>query len=71
MNELLEKMTTYLQKKKKPYVKQIMTDLNIEEHEVYGIIELLKREGYLYDVIDGKVIKTKPIKESGIYTLLL
>ena len=44
-----------------------MKDLDIEEHEVYGLIEMLKREGYLYDILDGKVIKVKPIKEAGIY----
>ena len=71
MNKLavLDKFKEYLQKKKKPYLKQIMEDLSLQEYEVYGLIEMLKNEGYLYDIIDNKIIKTKPIKESSIYTL--
>jgi len=71
MNKLavLDKFKEYLQKKKKPYLKQIMDDLSLQEYEVYGLIEMLKKEGYLYDIIDNKIIKTKPIKENSIYTI--
>ena len=69
MEELLKKFIEYLTKKKKPYVKEIMKDLELQEYEVYGIIELLKQKGYLLTINDGKIIKTKPIKESNIYCI--
>ena len=67
--ELTEKFKQYLQKKKKPYVNQICVDLGLQEYEVYGLVEMLKNEGYLYDIIDGKIIKVKPIKESELYQI--
>jgi predicted phosphodiesterase len=67
--ELTEKFKQYLQKKKKPYIDQICVDLGLQEYEVYGLIEILKNEGYLYDIIDGKIIKVKPIKESELYQI--
>lgn len=68
-SELLEKFKEYLIKKKKGYVNQICKDLELQEYEVYGLIEMMKQEGYLYDIIDGKVIKTKPIKENEVYKI--
>ena len=67
--ELIEKFKQYLQKKKKTYVNQICVDLGLQEYEVYGLVEMLKNEGYLYDIIDGKIIKVKPIKESELYQI--
>lgn len=67
--ELTEKFKQYLQKKKKPYIDQICVDLGLQEYEVYGLVEMLKNEGYLYDIIDGKIIKVKPIKESELYQI--
>lgn len=67
--ELIEKFKQYLQKKKKPYVNQICVDLGLQEYEVYGLVEMLKNEGYLYDIIDDKIIKVKPIKESELYQI--
>ena len=67
--ELIEEFKQYLQKKKKPYVNQICVDLGLQEYEVYGLVEMLKNEGYLYDIIDGKIIKVKPIKESELYQI--
>lgn len=67
--ELIEKFKEYLQHKKKPYINQICNDLDIQEYEVYGLVEMLKNEGYLYDIIDKKIIKTKPIKESELYQI--
>ena len=69
MDELLEKMTEYLSKKKKPYVKQISKDLGLQDYEVYGLIEMMKREGYLYEIVDGKIIKVKPVKDNDIYKI--
>ena len=69
MAELLNKLKDYLIKKKNPYVKTVMKDLDIKEYEVYGLVDLLKRQGYLFDIIDGKVVKIKPIKENDIYKI--
>ena len=66
---MLEKIEEYLRKKRKPYVKEIVEELGIEEYEVYGLIEVLKRKGYTYEVIDGKVIRTKPVKEAEVYRI--
>ena len=69
MDELTEKMSIYLSKKRNPYVSLIMKDLGLEEYEVLGIIELLKQKGYLYDVINGRVVKVKPMKEQEVYKI--
>lgn len=67
--ELIDKLKEYLTKKKKPYLKQVMSDLELEEYQVYGLIEMMKKSGYTYEIIDGKILKTKPLKESGVYRL--
>lgn len=69
MEEELKKFYDYLSKKKKPYVSHIMKELNMKEFEVLGMVELLKQKGYLFDVIDGKVVKVKPIKEQEVYKI--
>lgn len=65
--ELFEKFKEYLTKKKSAYVNKVCEDLELQEYEVYGLVELMKNQGYLYDIFDGKIVKTKPIKESGLY----
>lgn len=69
MGELLDKFREYLLKKKKPYVKNVAKDLEIEEYQVYGLVEMLKREGFLFDIIEGQIVKVKPIKENGLYRI--
>lgn len=69
MEELLEKFKQYLEKKKNPFVSKVAKDLDIEEYQVYGLVEILKKQGYLFDVIDNKVVKVKPIKENDIYKI--
>lgn len=69
MDELLEKFKQYLILKKKPYVSKVAQDLDLQEYEVYGLVEILKKQGYLYDIIDGKIVKIKPIKENDIYKI--
>ena len=70
MEELLEKMKTYLSKVKSKDLKKISEDLDLEEYQVYGLIMILKNKGYLFDVIDNKVIRLdKPIKENDVYKL--
>lgn len=66
MEELIEKFKNYLFKKK-PTIAQVMKDLDLKEHEVYGLVELLKQQGYLFDIIDDKIVKVKPIKENEVY----
>ena len=63
----MDELKNYLMKKKSPYVKQVMKDLNLQEYEIYGMVALLKQEGYLFDIIDGKIVKVKPIKDNDIY----
>ena len=69
MDELVNKFKTYLQKSKSKYVKQIMADLDIQEYEVLGLVEMLKQQGYLYDVLDNKVVKFKPKKTNDVYQI--
>ena len=65
----LKRIEKYLQGKKRPYIKEIQEELELEEYEIYGLMEILKRKGYMYDVVDGRIIRTKPVRESGIYRL--
>lgn len=67
--ELLEKMKEYLTKKNKPYISTIVKDLGIEEYQVYGIIEMMKKHGYLFEVVNNQVIKIKPVKTNDIYQI--
>lgn len=69
MDNLITRLKEYLSLKKTTYVKNVAKDLEIEEYQVYGLIEMLKHEGYLFDVIDGKIVKSKPIKETGVYKI--
>ena len=69
MNELLEKFKEYLTKKKKPYVFKVAEDLDLQEYEIYGLVELLKKQGYLFDIVDNQIIKVKPIKENDVYQI--
>lgn len=69
MEELLKKMEEYLVKKKKPYIKNVMKDLDLKEYEVIGLVEMLKQKGYLFDIVDGQIVKIKPIKENDIYKI--
>lgn len=65
--DLLETFLNYLNKKKQPYVVKIMDDLDLKEHEVIGLVGMLKMKGYLYDVVDGKVVTLKPVKSNDVY----
>ena len=67
MEELIEKFKQYLILKKNVNIKNIMKDLELKEHEVYGLVALLKQKGYLFDIIDDKIVKVKPIKENEVY----
>ena len=69
MTELLEKLKEYLMKKRNPYINVVMKDLDLKEHEIYGLVSLLKQQGYLFDIIDDKIVKIKPIKENEVYKI--
>lgn len=69
MEELLDKFLHYLEFKKKPFISNIMKDFGLKEHEIFGLIELLKQRGYRYEIIDGRITKTTPEKTDDIYTI--
>lgn len=69
MEEILDRLAQYLSKKKKISVELIKKEFNIQEYEVYGLIAMLKQKGYLYDIIDGEVIKIVPTKENDVYNV--
>ena len=64
---MVEKFREYIIKKKSPKVSIVAKELEIEEYQVYGLVEMLKKQGYLFEVIDGRIKKVKPIKENDIY----
>lgn len=66
MEELVEKFKIYL-KKRNPQIKTIMKDLDLKEYEIYGLVELLKQQGYQLEIVNGKIVKTKIIKEADVY----
>lgn len=69
MEELLKKFVNYLQLKKQPGVQQVAKDLNLEEYQVLGLIEMLKQRGYLFEVLDDRIVKLKPSKTNDIYEI--
>lgn len=69
MEELVEKLQLYLAKKHSPQVTQVAEDLSLEEYQVYGLVELLKKRGYLFDILDEKIVVIKPLKENDVYEI--
>lgn len=67
MEELITRLQEYITKKKKPTVEAIMKELGIQEYEVYGLVDFMKRRGACIDIIDGKLTKIMPIKENDVY----
>lgn len=66
--ETLDKIRYYINKKKS--VEEISKDLEIEPYQVYGLVQLLINQGYLYDIVDGEIIKlSKPQKTDDAYKL--
>ena len=64
--EALDKIRYYINKKKS--VEEISKDLEIEPYQVYGLVQLLINQGYLYDIVDGEIIKlSKPQKTDDVY----
>lgn len=69
MDELLNKLVDYLSLKKNCSVFNIAKDFNIEEYQVYGLVEMLKKRGYLFDIVEGQVIKVRPVKQNDVYQI--
>ena len=68
MEGIKEKIKKLLKTKKS--VKELSKTLEIEEYEVLGLIELLKRDGMLIDVVGDQIIKLQqPLKENDIYEI--
>ena len=67
--EKLEEFKNYLMKRKSVYVKSVCEVMGLEEYEVFGLVEILKRQGFFFDIIDGKIVKIKPIRENDIYVV--
>ena len=56
--------------KKGTSVDSISEKLGVQPYEIYGVVELLKQQGYLVDIVDGIVYKlNKPKKIEEVYTL--
>ena len=69
MEELVAKLQSYLVKKHSPQVTQVAKDLELEEYQIYGLVAMLKKKGYLFDILDDKVVKVKPIQDNGVYEI--
>lgn len=66
--EVLNKIRLYIDKRKD--IKTIAKELELEEYQVYGLVQILINRGYLYDIVDGKIIKLpKPNKSDDIYKI--
>ena len=66
---LLTHFLEYLSKKKNPHISTVMKDLSLQEHEVYGLISLLKEKHYFYDIIDDTIKIITPIKNKDVYCI--
>lgn len=68
MNEIKGKIK-YLIKKGKT-LQDICRDLDLQDYEVIGLIELLKEDGELVDYINGEIIRLKkPIQNNDVYEI--
>lgn len=54
--------------KKKQSFEDIMKALDLKDYELYGLVELLKQQGELIDVVNGQIVLLKtPVKNSDVY----
>lgn len=66
--ELLDKLK-HLLKKNRDF-KTICEELQLQDYEVIGLINLLKEDGELIDYVDGEIIKlTRPKKINDLYEI--
>lgn len=64
----MEEVIKYIKKHRSCSIEGIMRSFKLKEYEVLGIVELLKREGMMIDVIDNRIVRVKPEK-AGIYKI--
>ena len=64
--EVIIKLKYLINKKKS--LSQICKELELEDYEVIGLVQLLKEDGFLADYIDGEIVKLKtPPKTNDVY----
>ena len=64
--QLLDKIRYYINKRKD--VATIAKELEIEEYQVYGLVQMLINQGYLYEIQNGQIIKlSQPQKKDDVY----
>ena len=64
--ETLGKLRYLINKKKS--VLEIAKELEVEPYVVYGLVYELINQGYLYDIVDGNIVKlSKPTKNDDVY----
>ena len=69
MNKELIDRVRYLINKRKDVI-EIAKDLEVEPYIVYGMVHELINQGYLYDIVDGQIVKLdKPKKQSEVYEI--
>lgn len=57
MNEKIEEIKARIEKKKT--VDEISEELGLERYQVYGLVQELMQKGYLFDIVDGEIVKLK------------
>ena len=66
--ELCSKIKYLINKKKN--LTTICKELELKDYEVLGLIQLMKQEGELIDIINGEIVKLKkPIQNNDVYEL--
>lgn len=64
--KLLDKLRYYIDKKKD--VSTIAKELELEDYQVYGLVQMLINQGYLYEIQNGQIIKlSQPQKKDDVY----
>lgn len=66
--EVTDKLKYLINKKKT--ISEIQEALKLERYEVYGLVQELINQGYLYDIVDGEIIKLRnPVKSNDVYQI--
>lgn len=66
--DVLDKLRYLISKKKD--VKTIANELGLEPYIIYGLVYDMISQGYLYEIVDGEIIKlSKPNKKDEVYTI--
>lgn len=66
--EIINKIRYYINKRKN--VDVIASELGLEKYQVYGIVQELINQGYLYDIVDGEIVKlSRPKISDDIYCI--